>query len=361
VWDRLQLEPIVSGCPNRCRHCSEEGGPPFGALMSLDDVKWLVGEFGRAFEKTTGHAPSVRCGLDTFEPTAHPDFVRLKAYELSFIPEARRHEFDMLSSNGYGLARLEDWRPVYEALIAAGFSGIGFAIHGLEAEHDWFVRRSGAYRDLVIATQRALACGMRVWFEIHLNKRNLDSFNSIAEMLEQLGGGKIRIITGVPGFFPNDRLREFEALLRPTKADLDLFAEALERMKCGVETEAVWTQRLMEKGRKICPHTYEHGGNVPSERTLGRLVVMPDLDVKELFFSRPAIPHGNVRRDGIESVWRSILEAQGPPLPEPQELARLYGDFGSQALHPCGDSVYMKLCDRYWHGRPQTASGRTSR
>jgi MoaA/NifB/PqqE/SkfB family radical SAM enzyme len=321
--------------------------------MSLDDVKWLVGQFAHVFEGTIGRAPSVRCWLDTFEPTAHPDFVRLKAYELSFIPEAQRHEFDMLSSNGYGLARLEDWRPVYEALMAAGFSGIGFAIHGLEAEHDWFARRTGAYRDLIIAAQRALACGMRVWFEIHLNKRNLCSFSSIVDMLEELGGGKIRILAGVPGFFRNDRLREFETLLRPTRADIKPLAEVLERMKCGVETEASWTERLLEKGREACPHTYEPGGKGPSERTLGRLLVTPDFDVKELFFSRPAIPHRNIKRDGIESVWRSILETELPRLPEPEELAHTYGDFGSETLHPGGDSIYMKLCDRYWREGPE--------
>lgn len=347
MWHRVQLEPIVSGCPNRCRHCSDEGEPPFGALMGLDEVKWLVDEFACAFEKTVGKPPEIRAWLDGFEPTVHTDFVRLKEYERSLLSEARRHEFDTLSSNGYGLARADDWQAAYQALAAVGFTGIGFAIHGLEEEHDWFVRRPGAYRDVMVAIERTLASGMRVQVWISINVRNVASFTAIKKVLEDRGGASIKVLTGVPAFFPNERLRAFEAL-RPTSADVQPIVEDLSHMAWDADTAAHWTRRLLDAGREACPHRYESAGKGPSQRTLGRFRITPDFDVRELFFSRPALEHGNIRRDGIDRVWRSVLEADLPALPEPEELAALYGDLQSERLHPGGDSVYMRLCDTWW-------------
>jgi hypothetical protein len=39
------LELHIAGCPNTCRHCKDDGRPPFGALMSLDDVRWVLEQF----------------------------------------------------------------------------------------------------------------------------------------------------------------------------------------------------------------------------------------------------------------------------------------------------------------------------
>jgi hypothetical protein len=119
-------------------------------------------------------------------------------------------------------------------------------------------------------------------------------------------------------------------------------------MAWNADIQAHWTRRLLDAGREACPHTYESPGKGPSQRTLARFRITPEFDVRELFFSRPAIDHGNLRRDGIDHVWHSILEADLRALPEPEELAALYGDLQSLHLHPGADSVYMKLCDTWW-------------
>lgn len=347
MWEIIQLELVVAGCPNRCRHCCEEGGPPYGALINLDDVKWLVDEFESVCQGSMGKPPQFRIDYP-FEPTAHPDFIRLQEYVMSFIPKSRLHDFDLLNTNGYGLARVAHWESAFQSLIFMGIQGLGFAIHGLEAEHDWFVRRSGAYKDIMVATQRAIECGMKVEFEIHINKRNIMSFPFIVDTLEELGCGCARIDSGVPAYFMNDRLRTFE-VLRPTKAEKDKIARELMRAPDrGSDTEAFWTQHLAENGRNAELCTYELEGKGPAERKLGRLRITPAFDVIELFDSRPGICHGNIKRDGIERVWNSVLETTLPPMPEPDALAHSYGDFKSEALHPGADSVYMKLCDKYW-------------
>ncbi len=161
--------------------------------------------------------------------------------------------------------------------------------------------------------------------------------------------------SGVPGFYMNDRLRTFEQL-RPTRTDKGLIADALARAPDrGSNTEAFFTSHLLENGPKANLCTREIGGK-GFERTPGRLRIMPSFDVTELFFSRPAIHHGNIKHDGIGEVWRRILETELPRMPDPDELARLHEDFESEKLHPGADSVYMRICDRYWNASARAPS-----
>ncbi|KPJ58026.1 MAG: hypothetical protein AMS15_09355 [Planctomycetes bacterium DG_23] len=147
----------------------------------------------------------------------------------------------------------------------------------------------------------------------------------------------------------NDRLRALEAI-RPTKTDREKIAEVLLRVPGhgDSDTEASWTRHLVEKGKSADLLTYEPEGKGPQQRRLGRLRIMPDFDVIEIFYSRPLILHGNVKRDGIERVWGNILDTELSEMPEPDTLARLYGDFASELLYPRADSVYLKHCDKYW-------------
>jgi len=114
--------------------------------MSLEDVRWVVGEFQRACRHSPGDVPQLRLtfALDAFEPTTHREFIPLVEYVLSFEPESRRHQRDILGTNGYGLARNAEWEPTLRALMSLGIRTLGFAVHGLKEEHDWFVRRKGA-------------------------------------------------------------------------------------------------------------------------------------------------------------------------------------------------------------------------
>jgi len=348
MWKSVRLEPIASGCPNRCRHCAEDAGAPFGELMPLADVRWAVEGLAGVCRATLGESFRVWVSEEGFEPTAHPQFPELIAYCRGAMVLADQSRCDALSTNGYGLARLFGWEPAFARLADAGVRWLGFAIHGLREEHDWFVRRTGAYQDIVTATERALAFGMGLCFEIHISRRNVGTFPRIVETLVQLGRGQARIWSGVPGYFANERLRAFEAL-RITRADMDALGEALlSAPDRGSDTESVLTRRLLEpdSASRLC--TYEPGGAGPEERRLGRLRISPAFDVVEMFHSRPPLPHGNLRRDGAGQVWRSVLDAELPAMPEPCELAARYGDTRSELLYPSAESIHMKLADRCW-------------
>jgi MoaA/NifB/PqqE/SkfB family radical SAM enzyme len=358
MWKLLHLKPMVSGCPNRCRHCCEEADPPFGALISLDDVKWIVEEFGRAFRETLGEEPALRPWMDIMEITAHPDFVGLLGYGRSFFTEKWRLESTVLSSNGYGLARAEDPPAVWQSLREIGFTGFGTSIYGVEADHDRFAGRKGAYQDFAAAAQGALSCRTEVQVEIHVHRWTLPSFPEIVKDLGRLGQGNIKLLAGIPSFYMGDRLRAFEPL-RPTKTEVEAQASAVSAIaERGVgETEATWTRRLTESGStaELYNGTYQRGGTGPEERDLGWFWITPDFEVIEEFEARPHVTHGNLRRDGIECVWRHVLETEVAVVPDPEDLARRYGDLASEAMHPAAGSVYRLLADRYWREQESTA------
>lgn len=348
MWQSVRIEPVASGCPNRCRHCAEDAGPPYGELMSLEDLRCAVNGLARACRATLGDAFQVRISEEGFEPTAHPRFLEVLAYCRAFIPAARRDELAALSTNGYGLARRPDWEAVLRELPGLGVRWLGFAIHGLPEEHDWFVRRRGAYQDIATATERALAAGLGVAFEIHLNRRNLATFPQVVAALTVMGRGQARIWSGVPGYFANERLRAFEAL-RITRAGRDTLGDALfSAPDRGSDTEGVLTRRLLDPDAAAGLCTYEPGGAGPEGRKLGRLRITPAFDVVEVFESRPPLPHGNLKREGATRVWDSVLETTLPPMPEPSELAARCGDTRSELLYPGAESIHMKLADRHW-------------
>jgi MoaA/NifB/PqqE/SkfB family radical SAM enzyme len=353
MWNLISLDPITSGCPNRCQHCQDAGGPPFGALMSLGDVRWVVEEFSRASAATFGAPLPVRAWPDGLEPTAHPDFLRLHAYCRSTFTREWREESTYLSSNGYGIARAPDYPAPFAQLRADGLTGVGWAFHGLEKEHDWFTQRPGAFRELVTAIRRSLECGMQFMAWISLNNRTVASLPALVDTIEGLIRGQedAKLVVQVAGCFPNDRLRAFEAL-RPRAEEVAPQAELLARYGFEAETEAACAEGLARaESHEPLLEVPEVAGAGPEERTLGRLRVSPDFTVTGMFMTRPASAHGNLKRDGIARVWQSILMAVVPEVPTPRELARDHGDRNSTRLHPSTGSVYTKLCDTYWRER----------
>jgi MoaA/NifB/PqqE/SkfB family radical SAM enzyme len=291
--------------------------------------------------------------MDMMEITAHPHFVRILEYGRAFFTEKWRRESTYLSSNGYGLARAADPAAAWRSLREIGFAGFGTAIYGVAADHDRFAGRKGAYDDFAAAARSALACGMPVQVEIHVHRWTLPSFPEIVQQIEELGQGRIRLLVGIPSFYMNDRLRAFEPL-RPTQAEVEAqeAVRAIAESSVG-DTEAAWTRHLAESGSvaRLYDGAYQRGGTGPEERDLGWFRITPDFEVIEEFEARPPIAHGNLRRDGMQSVWQHVMGAKVPALPEPEDLARHYGDLGSEAMHPAVGSVYRLLGERYWRER----------
>ena len=348
------MRPIIveinaTGCTNRCRHCFSLGSPPFGELMTVEEVRWVVAEFERVLGTHTAERPVFIRVEPPFEPTAHPHFVELHEF---LVTKCRDRSDDMcVNSNGWGLARIEDWQQAFARLKGLGFASLGTGVHGLPEEHDWFCRRRGAFADLAEAGRRALASGLDLTWEIHLNRRNLGQVGELIAKLRALSDGKAKIIWSISAFYMNDRLRALEEL-RPTEEDLGPVLDELLAVYQREEpiTEGAWVQRLAEDDPRINLYeAYAPARTESGQRSLGSFLVTPEFDVIEWFGSRPALHHGNLKTDGIERMWEHVLATELPQMPGPAELARRFGDASSRELHDGAASVYMKLCDTYWH------------
>ena len=173
----------AAGCPNACRHCGAEGAPPFGGFYRLEELRQLAAEWGPL-------------GL-YHEPTAHPDFPQI-------LDPAIYGEVTVLSTNGYGLARMTNWREAFEQLQGWGYEGVSCTVHGFEEHHDWFASRRGAFQDILTVSRRALEAGLWIGWNLYLDALNLPEIAALVEFRRSEFGQTPSL--GIPHHYVNQRL-----------------------------------------------------------------------------------------------------------------------------------------------------------
>ena len=187
----------AAGCSNTCRHCSADGHLPYGDFFTLDELRTLKKEWGPL---------TIR-----FEPTAFTHFPEVMDESISL------EHGGWLVTNGFGLARREDFPTIFEQLAKTGIHTIAFTLHGLKAHHDWFVCRAGAFDDIVLATQRAKDFGFQPNWQIYVDHLGAKDIPALVEMAEQACGGPPQI--AIPYHRVGGRLKHYEKL-RPTLSDI---------------------------------------------------------------------------------------------------------------------------------------------
>jgi hypothetical protein len=264
---RLLLQLEVVGCPTVCRHCWAQGVPY--PAMPLDDVARVLaqahafcGEHGLGFAAYPMH-----------EVAAHPQAAQILGLFAEHVGAA---EFEPLATTGVPLATRADWRELLAAASRLGMTTVWVAFHGLGAEHDRQVNRSGAYAETCLAIQRVHASGLRAGCNIFLTKAN-------APQAERLLGALQRLQVdgmwwGPADYYPTPRARRSEPL-RPRPSDLRPLATQIPRVSLfdhavwgdlEGHTEAAWMGRALAGD---WPETPSHDGQVLE------LVCRPNLDV----------------------------------------------------------------------------------
>lgn len=344
MFDYFGLTLQAAGCPNSCRHCSAEGAPPYGELISLVDVQSI--------------AAQVKSLANTFllyitdELTAHPDFVSL--WQLcgreSNDPEA---DLKVLSTNGYGIARSTNWREQIEDLKEAGTEAVDLTFHGIETTHDWFARRSGAYRDLLVTMERMAACGVKILPQFFLDRRNIRELSALLTIIEQLGaqlGQDLNLHIEIPGYVACQRLREFEESLRPVTADLEpvesILVDRGRYQPLTEYTEKSVTERIMQDPTQ--PELRLLFDREFDRRSVG-LYIDKHLNVFQGACQGewPDKLHGSLKTDTLANIVARMAAWHPPRLPDIAVLAERYGDLQSELVHPYGLSVQMKWIDRF--------------
>jgi len=156
----------MAGCPNRCRHCWL--GSHRNGNMNTRDFRDIAGQF-KNWRDESGH------GVDEFgffswwrEPDYRDDYRELWQLEQELSSPDRAERFELLST--WRLARDKNYVK-WAAALPPKICQITF--FGLEENTDWFMRRKGAYRDQLLATERCLGAGIAPRWQLFITKRNL--------------------------------------------------------------------------------------------------------------------------------------------------------------------------------------------
>jgi hypothetical protein len=185
-----------AGCTNACRHCAADGRPPHGAIYSADELRELAGIW----------EPVVL----NHEPSAHPEFPEVMDPNVVLCE-------GVLATNGFGLARAPGHGAIFRRLRQFGYTGVSFTLHGLEKNHDWFVRRKGAYQDILCASARTVEAGLGIHWNIFLDRRNLTDVPTLVELCREAFGGSLHM--GFPYHRVSRRMWWYEKL-RPSLGDV---------------------------------------------------------------------------------------------------------------------------------------------
>ncbi len=339
----------MRGCPNRCRHCwlDHQVVATPRTCMSEEDVRWAVGQF-RAFRRP-GEGRALWRGLRVMtwirEPDYSDDYRRLRALELELSDTPYdRGEMELLSV--WRLARGPEYAHwCYDV----GVRECQIAFFGMEKATDWAVRRRGAFRDLLVATERLLTAGIRPRWQLIFTKVLIPDLPGLIaranrlrlrERCEKLGG-HFTFWMHLPS--PDGAALSLEHL-RPTEGDLDRVPrEFLQQSEARIGGPIGTPER--RRLRRLREETGPAVRSV-SEATSGHpvsLYIAPGFDVYLTFSAAsPAYRLGNLKADGVGGVLgafeRDSTPGQRAMFRTPvSELARRYGRPYGRRLYDSGD------------------------
>ena len=309
----LDVGLMATGCSVRCRHCYASAKPrlkhPIGAALAEEILDTLQPLIGRA-ERTL-----VDIYYDLFDHPDAPGMIRLLHGRNLY------GYFQDVSTNGRGLANRPDYRQFLKEMRGMGSECLALTFHGLEENHDWFVRRNGAFKDLIFAAQTGRDAGLKLGLWVQANKRNVNELPALADYLAERG---LWIAPDVPfaifSWGPAGYALELESL----RIDSEDAAKLKAQFKRGVlprfRPERDWW-KLATEGE----HREFHWG----EAGYVRLVVWGDHEVS--FDDAGKLPVGNLLRDDLDTVLKRHQECEARQ-PAWQVRAEIWQDGKSQRL-----------------------------
>ena len=338
-WNMEYLNVMVdmAGCPNRCRHCwlgSHKNGS-----MSTQDFREIAAQF-KDWRDESGRGIG-ELGFFSWwrEPDFREDYRELWRLEQELSSPGRAERFELLSV--WRLARDEPYAK-WAATLPPKACQISF--FGMEENTDWGVRRKGAFRDSLLATERLLAAGIAPRWQLFLTQRCLGELDDFLRLMEALGlhrrcediGRKFEVFIG--GISPEGNGWEIDGLridaagaARIPQALIDLCREGTELLG---EPEAVLMEELLQNDTPP-----EVQANMKSVSVNADFDVYPNIAEPAEWWRL-----GSLKTDGVDAVLRAYRDETTPgmrmnreiPL---RELARRYGSKNSQKLYDREDLI----------------------
>lgn len=172
VWE------ITLACDLRCGHCGSRAGVPRADELTTDECLDVVDQLA-----------DLRCELVTLsggEPTLRPDWDRI-ARAL-----ADRGVLVNMVTNGVGIDR-----AMAQRAKDAGLCNVGISVDGLPRTHER-IRGPGTFQRTLAGIRHFQAVGLSVGIMTTVNRLNLDSLESVRDMVRDLGVSSWRLQLGKP-------------------------------------------------------------------------------------------------------------------------------------------------------------------
>ncbi len=160
---------LVRRCNLTCRHCySLSADTDFPGELSTDEVFRVMDDL-KAF-----HVPVLI--LSGGEPLLRPDIfdISRRAKEMGF--------YVGLSTNG---TLIDETRIA--AIADVGYDYVGISIDGIEATHDLFRRRDGAFRDAMRGVRLCRDAGLKIGLRFTLTQHNQYELPALLDLLDAEG------------------------------------------------------------------------------------------------------------------------------------------------------------------------------
>jgi len=161
VWNMIRT------CNLNCIHC-------YSQSKNIEYNDELTLEEGKAFIDDASAFGSPVMLFSGGEPLMHPHFLDLCFYAKSKGMRA------VISTNGTLITK-----ELASELKKVGLSYVGISLDGLEAVHDKFRGKKGAFRDAISGINNAREAGIKVGLRFTINKRNAQEIPGIFRLLEE--------------------------------------------------------------------------------------------------------------------------------------------------------------------------------
>jgi heme d1 biosynthesis radical SAM protein NirJ len=286
---------LVRRCNLTCKHCySISADKDFPGELTTEEIFRVMADLKAA------RVPVLI--LSGGEPLLRPDIFAIgrQAKELGF--------YVGLSSNG----TLVDEANV-RAIAETGFDYVGISLDGIQATHDRFRRKDGAYEAALNGVRLCKAAGAKVGIRFTLAQENAHDFPALLDLMEEEGIDKF-YLSHLNYAGRGNKNRAGDAHFITTRAAMDLiFERAWAHVRAGWASEFVtgnndadgaylldWVRRhFPDRAGHIRAKLAQWGGNasgvnVANIDNLG--VVHPDT----MWWNYPL---GNVRERAFGAIW----------------------------------------------------------
>lgn len=335
--DNLGVMADLAGCPNRCRHCWL--GCHRNGSMTADEFRGIAGQF-KSWRDEEGSGIR-ELGFFSWwrEPDYRDDYRELWALEQELSSPGRAQRFELLSI--WRLARDKSYAG-WAASLPPKACQITF--FGMEEATDWGVRRKGAFRDSLLATERLLDAGIAPRWQLFITKRCLGELDNFLRLVDSLDlhkrcegiGGRFELFFG--GISPEgngygliNSFIEEDDLSRIPQGLMDINRDKSSGLG---QPEYALLESLLQEG--LPPRV---SANFPCVSVTCNYDVYPNIAEPAEWWRL-----GNLKTDGIDAILRAYRDETTPGMRMNRtvpvgELAQRYGDKNSKRLYHRDDLI----------------------